>query len=106
LADCASAIKAQGEIGSEDFLVTPAMRERVRVELEARRLHIGDQAFAAAGSYVDRQLGYDIARDMFGDAAATRRRLLDDRQMKAALELVEHGASEGDLIRLGRSHND
>ena len=106
LADCASAIKAQGEIGSEDFLVTPAMRERVRVELEARRLHIGDQAFAAAGSYVDRQLGYDIARDMFGDAAATRRRLLDDRQMKAALELVEHGASEGDLIRLAEATND
>jgi len=106
LADCASAIKAQGEIGSEDFVVTPAMRERVRVELEARHLHIGDQVFAAAGSYVDRQLGYDIARDTFGDAAATRRRLLDDRQMKAALELVDHGASEGELIRLAEATND
>jgi hypothetical protein len=106
LADCASAIKAQGEIGSEDFLVTAAMRERVRVELEARRLHISDQLFAGAATYVDRQLGYDIAREVFGDAAASRRRLLDDRQMKAALELIEHGSSEGDLIRLAEASTD
>jgi hypothetical protein len=106
LADCAAAIKLQGEISSEDFLVTPAMRERVRVELEARRLRVSDRLFAAAASYVDRQLGYDIAREVFGDAAASRRRLLDDRQMRAALELIQHGASEGDLIRLAESTTD
>jgi carboxyl-terminal processing protease len=106
LADCAAGIKQQGEIASEDFLVTPAMRERVRVELEGRQLHVGDQVFAAAGGYVDRQLGYDIAREVFGDAAASRRRLLDDRQMQAALELIQHSASEGDLIRLAESTAD
>jgi carboxyl-terminal processing protease len=106
LADCAAAIKLQGEIASDDFLVTPAMRERVRVELEARRLHISDRLFAAAATYVDRQLGYDIAREVFGDAAASRRRLLDDRQMRAALELIQHGSSEGDLIRLAESTTD
>jgi hypothetical protein len=76
------------------------------VELEARRLHISDRLFAAAASYVDRQLGYDIAREVFGDAAASRRRLLDDRQMGAALELIQHGSSEGDLIRLAESTTD
>jgi len=106
LADCAAAIKIQGEITSEDFVVTPAMRERVRAGLEGRRLHISDQAFAAAGSYIDRQLGYDIAREVFGDGAATRRRLLDDRQMRAALELIDHSASEGELIRLAEAGND
>jgi len=106
LADCAAAIKIQGEITSEDFVVTPAMRERVRAELEGRRLHISDQAFASAGSYIDRQLGYDIAREVFGDGAATRRRLLDDRQMRAALELIDHSASEGELIRLAEAGND
>jgi carboxyl-terminal processing protease len=106
LADCAAAIKIQGEITSEDFVVTPAMRERVRAELEGRRLRISDQAFAAAGSYIDRQLGYDIAREVFGDGAATRRRLLDDRQMRAALELIDHSASEGELIRLAEAGND
>jgi carboxyl-terminal processing protease len=106
LADCAAGIKQQGEIASEDFLVTPAMRERVRIELEGRQLHVGDQVFAAAASYVDRQLGYDIAREVFGDAAASRRRLLDDRQMQAALELIQHSGSEGELIRLAESTAD
>lgn len=106
LADCAAAIKLQGEIASEDFLVTPAMRERVRAELETRQLRLSDQLFARAGSYVDRQLGYDIAREVFGDAAASRRRLLDDRQMRAALELIQHASSEGELIRLAESTTD
>lgn len=106
LTDCAAAIKARAEISSEDFLVTPAMRERVRVDLEARKLHISDQLFAGASSYVDRQLGYDVAREAFGDAAATRRRLLDDRQMRAALDLIDHGSSEGDLIRLAEATTD
>lgn len=106
LADCATAIKQQGEVSSEDFVVTPAMRERVRGELEDRQLHLGDKVFAAASSYVDRQLGYDVAREVFGDAAASRRRLLDDRQMQAALELIQHSASEGDLIRLAEATAD
>jgi hypothetical protein len=106
LADCATAIKQQGEVSSEDFVVTPAMRERVRVELEDRQLHLGDKVFAAASSYVDRQLGYDVSREVFGDAAASRRRLLDDRQMQAALELIQHSASEGDLIRLAEATAD
>jgi len=106
LADCATAIKAQGEINSEDFVVTAAMRERVRTELEGRRLHVNDQVFASAGGYIDRQLGYDIAREVFGDAAATRRRLLDDRQMQAALELIDHSGSERELIRLAEAGND
>jgi carboxyl-terminal processing protease len=94
LADCATAIKTEGEIASEDFVVTAAMR------------HIDDQVFASAASYIDRQLGYDIAREVFGDAAATRRRLLDDRQMRAALEMIDHSASEGELIRLAEAGND
>ncbi|HZM27460.1 MAG TPA: S41 family peptidase [Gemmatimonadales bacterium] len=106
LSDCATAIKQQGEITSEDFVVTPAMRERVRALLEDRQLHIGDKLFAGGAAYVDRQLGYDIAREVFGDAAASRRRLLDDRQMQTALEMIQHSASEGDLIRLAESTAD
>jgi len=106
LADCASGIKTEGGIASEDFVVTPAMRERVRAELEIRRVRVPDEVFAAAGSYVDRQLGYDLAREVFGDAAATRRRLLDDRQMKAALDLIDKASSERELIRLAEATTD
>lgn len=106
LADCASAIKAQSAITSEDFAVTPAMREQVRAEMESRQIHLPQPVFAAAASYIDRQLGYDIAREVFGDAAATRRRLLDDRQMRAALDLIGQAGTERELIRLAEAGND
>src|SRR5712692_4613064 len=103
LADCAVAVKAQADLTSESFMVTPAMRERVRVGLESRDVHVLQGVFDSASTYVDRQLGYEVAREVFGDAAASRRRLLDDRQMQAALDLVARGTSEDDLIRIAQA---
>jgi carboxyl-terminal processing protease len=106
LADCAVAVKAQAELTSEDFAVTPAMRERVRTELVDRDVHVAPAIFDSAATYVDRQLGYEIAREVFGDAAASRRRLLDDRQMQAALDLLARGSTEEELIRLAQATTD
>jgi carboxyl-terminal processing protease len=103
LADCAVAVKAQADLTAESFTVTPAMRERVRVGLESRDVHVLQTVFDSASAYVDRQLGYEIAREVFGDAAASRRRLLDDRQMQAALDLFARGTSEDDLIHIAQA---
>ncbi|HTC24784.1 MAG TPA: S41 family peptidase [Gemmatimonadales bacterium] len=103
LADCALAVKAQTGVTSEDFAITPTMRERVRTELESRDVHVAPALFDSASAYVDRQLGYEIAREVFGDPAASRRRLLDDRQMQAALDLLNRGSSEDELIRLAQA---
>jgi carboxyl-terminal processing protease len=100
LADCAVAVKTQAELSSEDFAVTPAMRERVRAELVARDVRVAPAVFDSAATYIDRQLGYEVAREVFGDAAASRRRLLDDRQMQAALDLLARSSTEDELIRL------
>ena len=106
LAACAVAVKAQAELTAEDFTVTPAMRERVRTELEARAVHVPPAVFDSAATYVDRQLGYEIAREVFGDAAASRRRLMDDRQMQAALDLIARGSTQDDLIRGAQAGGD
>jgi len=106
LADCAVAVKAQADLTSESFTVTPAMRARVRAGLEARDVHVSQAVFDSAATYVDRQLGYEIAREVFGDAAASRRRLLDDRQMQAALDLIARGATEDALIRNAQDTDD
>jgi hypothetical protein len=49
---------------------------------------------------VDRQLGTEIARELFGEAGATRRRLLADRQMQATLDLINRSSGQADLLRL------
>jgi carboxyl-terminal processing protease len=97
---------AQAGLTSEDFAVTPAMRERVRAELASRDVHVAPAVLDSAATYVDRQLGYEIAREVFGDAAASRRRLLDDRQMQAALDLLGRGSTEDELIRLAQATGD
>jgi hypothetical protein len=92
--------RGDGNIVSEDFEVTPEMRARVYGALVERGVRISPELFAAAARYVDRQLGQEIARELFGEAAATRRRLLSDRQTQAALELINRAASQPELVSL------
>ena len=92
--------RGDGNVVSEDFEVTPEMRARVYGALVERGVQLSPELFAAAGRYVDRQLGQEIARELFGDAAATRRRLLADRQLQAALDLINRAGSQEELLRL------
>ncbi|HEX2449738.1 MAG TPA: S41 family peptidase [Gemmatimonadales bacterium] len=100
LSDVALNARGDGNVVTEDFEVTPEMRVRVYGALVERRVQMSPELFASASRYVDRQLGNEIARELFGDAAATRRRLLADRQMQATLDLINRSATQADLLRL------
>jgi carboxyl-terminal processing protease len=99
LEETAAKARTGGTITEETFTVTAAMREDVRASLVARGVRLQPAVFDGAATYIDRQLSYEIARAVFGDAAANRRRLLDDRQLRMALDLVQHGPTQPDLIR-------
>jgi carboxyl-terminal processing protease len=99
LEEAAVTAKGDGNITSDTFTVTPAMRNAARASLLAHGVHMGPAVFDGAAAYVDRQLGYEIARSLFGDAAAIRRRLMDDRQMRVALDVVQRAPTQPDLIR-------
>ncbi|HEU4588941.1 MAG TPA: S41 family peptidase [Gemmatimonadales bacterium] len=99
LEETAAKVKAEGTITQENFAVTAAMREAVRAALATRGVRLQPATFDGAATYVDRQLSYEIARAVFGDAAANRRRLLDDRQLRMALDLVQQAPTQPDLIR-------
>jgi carboxyl-terminal processing protease len=102
LSDVALNARGDGNVVSEDFEVTPEMRARVYGALVERGVRVSPELFAAAVHYVDRQLGQEITRELFGEAAATRRRLLADRQMQATLELIERATSQEELLRLAQ----
>ncbi len=99
LSDVALNARGDGNVVSEDFEVTAEMRARVYGALTERGIQISPELFVSAARYVDRQLGHEIARELFGEGAAMRRRLLADRQMQATLELAEQAGSQADLIR-------
>ena len=100
LSDVALNARGDGNVVSEDFAVTPEMRARLYGALVERGVRLSPDLFASAARYVDRQLGHEITRELFGEAAATRRRLLADWQMQATIDLISRSTSQADLVRL------
>ncbi len=91
-------VKNDKSVTSETFTVTPAMRAEVLRRLRAKGVEVTDQTFTHAVSLVDEQLGYEIARYVFGRPAEFRRRADNDRQMQVALELLRRARSPKDLL--------
>lgn len=91
-------IKNQKTVTSESFTVTPAMRAEVVRRMRAKGVEVTDESYAKATQLVDEQLGYEIARYVFGRPAEFRRRARDDRQMQSALALLNRAQTPKDLL--------
>ena len=87
-------------VGSEQFQVTAAMRAEVQRRLRDRGVAMADSVFGGAARIVDEQLGYEIARYTFGQAAERRRRAAGDPQIQRAIELVRGTTSRQALLGL------
>lgn len=93
-------IKNDKSVSSESFSVTPAMRAEILKRMRAKGVTVTDEAFGKAEPLVDEQLGYEIARYVFGRPAEIRRRSRDDRQMQTALDLLHKAQTPKDLMSL------
>jgi carboxyl-terminal processing protease len=93
-------LKDRGGPASEVFTVTPGMRAEVLRRLRARGVEMDDATFAKSGRFVDEQIGYEVARYVFGRPAEFRRRVGDDRQVAKALELLRRAPSPKGLLEL------
>ena len=91
-------------IKSESFKVTPAMRREVYDRLRAHNVEISDSVFNGAGSLIDEQLGYEVARYVFGRPAEFRRRAANDQQMQTAIGLLRKAQTPKELLSLAQSN--
>lgn len=98
LADYATTLRASKAVASPDFTVTPAMRDELRGRLQRRGIHLERAAFERRAAIVDRLLGYEIARYVFGPDAEFTRRLRSDRVISAALELTAGAQTQQELL--------
>jgi carboxyl-terminal processing protease len=87
-------------VASERFQVTAEMRAEVLRRLRGRGVMIADSLFGGGTRIVDQQLGYEIARYVFGPTAERRRRAAEDLQIQRAIELVRGTTSPGALLGL------
>jgi carboxyl-terminal processing protease len=99
ITDYALSLKASGGITSQDFVVTPAMRDEVWNRMKTRGIEIPRSAFDEAEPLVSRLIGFDIARYVFGADAEFRRRAAADKPLQKALELAQGARTESDLLR-------
>ena len=98
LSGYAADVKKTQPPNSESFRVTQEMRDDVFGRLKQNGLDLGRDTFDIASGYVDEQMGYEIARAVFGPLAEARRRALSDRQMQAAVRLLRRGRNQDQLL--------
>jgi carboxyl-terminal processing protease len=90
-------------VKAESFKVTPEMRQLVYTRLRARDVQVSPSVFNGAGTLIDQQLGYEIARYVFGRPAEFRRRAANDQQMQTAMGLLRKAQTPKDLLSLART---
>jgi carboxyl-terminal processing protease len=91
-------------VKSESFKVTPEMRQQVYQRLSAREVKVSPSVFNGAGPLIDEQLGYEVARYVFGRPAEFRRRAANDLQMQTAMGLLRKAQTPKELLGLARTN--
>jgi carboxyl-terminal processing protease len=92
--------KTGKKITGETFTVTPEMRQEVFQQLKLKGVELTPEEFRKGTRLIDEQLGYEIARYVFGRPAEFRRRASDDRQMQTALDLLRQAQTPKELLGL------
>ncbi len=93
-------LKRDKGVKSESFQVTPQMRQQVYDRLKAKGVDHDAGDLQGGASLVDQQLGYEVARYVFGRQAEFRRRAQDDPQVQTALALLRKAQSPKQLLTL------
>ena len=96
--------KKNHAIKSESFKIAPEMRQEVYDRLKVHDIQISPSVFNGAGALIDEQLGYEVARYVFGRPAEFRRRANNDEQMQTAMGLLRKAQTPKDLLSLAQTN--
>jgi carboxyl-terminal processing protease len=99
LTDYALSLEGAHTVTSPNFTVTPEMRAELWKRMKARGVAMDSSTYAAAAPLVDRLLGYEIARYVFGSDAEFQRRMRDDATLSRALAIVRGATSQRELLQ-------
>ena len=91
-------LRRDGSVTSPEFRVTAAMRAEVQRRLRNRGVTMPDSVYTGGERIVDAQLGYEVARYLFGPAAERRRRVTEDEQIRQAVTLLKGSTSPRALL--------
>lgn len=95
-------LRRDGSIKNRDFKVTGEMLAEVHRRLGERGVAVPDSVFSGGETVVGSQLGYEVARYVFGPSAERERRVTEDVQIQEAVTLLRGSSSPQAL--LGMAH--
>jgi carboxyl-terminal processing protease len=84
---------------SENFVVTPQIRDALRQRLAQGGISFDDKVFAGGASYLDLLLTQQALRLTFGDSAAVRNSFANDAVVKRALGMLKKANTQTELIK-------
>ncbi len=93
-------VKTASRIKSPNFVVTPDMADEVIKRVRARGVAVPDSVLVGARELISQDLGYEIARYVFGRSTEVRRQRDEDRQVRAALGLARRAKTPQDLLAI------
>jgi carboxyl-terminal processing protease len=91
-------LKASRSLGGTNFAVTPAMRAQLLAGVRQRGATLADSAVESNAEVVDRLIGYEVTRYVFGRDAEFSRRSADDPVMQRALLLLQNAPGREELL--------
>ena len=96
-------LKRTRAVSAESFRVTPEMRQEIYQRLRSKGVDLSPTVFEGARGLIDEQLGYEVARYVFGRQAEFRRRSLDDEQLQTAVGLLRKAQTPRELMGVAMS---
>ncbi len=99
-------LKGEGTVTDSSFQVTAQMRREVISRLAERDVEVAAELLAGAEDLIDRQLGYEIQRYVFGRQSESLRRLQHDRQIERTIELLRQATSVPELLALAAAERE
>lgn len=93
-------VKTTNAVRGEAIAVTPRMRAKLLQRLQGEGIAVSPRTFADASAAVDRELGEEIARQMFGEIGVFEYRARADRQLQRALDLLRQADTPRRAIEL------
>jgi carboxyl-terminal processing protease len=99
LTDYALALKGKGVVTSRSFVSTPAMRSELYDRLQRRNIALPRTLYEADAPVIDRLLGDQIARYVFGPDVEFERLMARDRDVTTAVGLLARAHSPQELLR-------
>jgi carboxyl-terminal processing protease len=96
-------LKRTKAVTGETFRVTPDMRQEIYQRLRGKGVDVSPGVFEGARGLIEEQLGYEVARYVFGRQAEFRRRSLDDDQLQTAFGLLRKAQTPRELMGVAMS---